>query len=340
MRGPKGKACYIRCRPLTPVTIAMASQLTIATRASPLALAQTQDVCRRLCQAHPALSDEGAIRILPVRTTGDLIQDRTLIEAGGKGLFTLEIEDALREGRADLAVHSAKDVTTRLPAGLDLVAFLPREDPRDALILAAGVCAGEVVGLGMLPTGAIVGTSSLRRQAQILHARPDLTVMPLRGNVGTRLGKLMHGVMDATILAIAGLNRLGMASHPHHLLSVEDMLPAVGQGAIALEIRSDDQRVRDLLAAINCPATYRQVTAERAFLDVLDGSCRTPIAALANLDTSGNLCLHGLVAAPMGTFCERISVVGPAADAQRVGREAGQRLKALLPNGLPLVVSL
>ena len=235
--------------------------LRIGTRGSPLALAQARAVRERLAAAHGLAPD--AVEIRTIRTSGDLIQDRPLADAGGKGLFTKEIEQALIDGAIDLAVHSAKDMPTVLPDGLVLTACLEREDVRDAFI------SRKAVGLSALPAGSAVGTSSLRRQAQVRRLRPDLTVVNFRGNVETRLRKLDEGVADATLLALAGLKRLGLAHAATAILPIEEFLPAVGQGAIAIETRAADARVRDLVAAVDHAETSTALTAERAFLAVL-----------------------------------------------------------------------
>jgi hydroxymethylbilane synthase len=284
------------------------TRLRLGTRGSPLALAQAQEVRRRLAEAHPELAAEDAVEIVVIKTSGDRIQDRTLAEIGGKGLFTKEIEEALLDGAIDAAVHSMKDVPTWLPEGLAITAILPREDPRDAFFSNRGA------RLADLPSGAVVGTASLRRQAQVLMARPDLTVVPLRGNVGTRLRKLAEGEADATLLAMAGLNRLGEAARVTAPLEPEEMLPAVAQGAVGLETRADDERTD---------------AAERACLEVLDGSCRTPIAALAELDAAGGeLWLRALVAMPDGSRAHRAERRGPAGEAEALGRDAGAELRA------------
>jgi hydroxymethylbilane synthase len=296
--------------------------LRLGTRGSPLALAQAHEVRRRLAEAHPDLAAEDAVEIVVIKTSGDRIQDRTLAEIGGKGLFTKEIEDALLDGAIDAAVHSMKDVPTWLPEGLAITAILPREDPRDAFFSNRGE------RLADLPSGAVVGTASLRRQAQVLMARPDLTVVPLRGNVGTRLRKLAEGEADATLLAMAGLNRLGEAARVTAPLEPEEMLPAVAQGAVGLETRVDDETTIARLAALDHGATATRVAAERACLEVLDGSCRTPIAALAELDTSGGeLWLRALVAMPDGSRAHRAERRGPASDAEVLGRDAGAELR-------------
>jgi len=298
--------------------------LRIGTRGSPLALAQAQMVKSALL-AQGGLAD-GDVEIVVISVKGDRVQDRTLAEIGGKGLFTEEIEAGLLDGSLHLAVHSTKDMPTRLPDGLVLGAFLPRADPRDALITRGPRSIAE------LPRGAVVGTASLRRQAQLKAARPDLVVVPLRGNVQTRLRKLDAGEVQATLLAMAGLVRLGLQHEASAALSVEEMLPAVAQGAICVECRADDRAVRALLDGINHAATMTAITAERDFLAVLDGSCRTPIAALAELDDD-RLRLRGLVASPDGASVERIELAGDAADPAALGLQAGSELKARLPSG-------
>ena len=295
----------------------------LGTRGSPLALTQAREVRARLAAAHPALAAEAAVEIVVIKTTGDRIQDRALAEIGGKGLFTKEIEEALLDGRIDAAVHSMKDVPTWLPDGLVVEHILPREDPRDAFFSPHGK------GIAELPEGAVVGTSSLRRQAQILCARPDLRVAPLRGNVDTRLRKLADGEVDATILAVAGLRRLGEAGKITAALSVEEMLPAVAQGAIGLEIRSNDENSRALLDAICCGDSGLRVAAERALLATLEGSCRTPIAGLAELSADREtLRLRALVAMPDGSIVHRAERTGSAADPETLGRSLGEDLKA------------
>lgn len=293
--------------------------LRLGTRGSRLALTQTGLVRDALARAVPALAAPDAIEIVAIKTTGDAIQDRPLSEAGGKGLFVKEIEEAMFSGRIDAAVHSMKDMPTEQPPGLVISAFLPREDTRDVLI------AGEVTRIADLPKSAIVGTSALRRRALLLHRRPDLEIVTLRGNVETRLAKREAGIVQATILALAGLNRLGMA-HVGTPIPEDEMLPAVGQGAVCIEARADDTRTRSWLAAIDHATTSVCVSAEHAMLAVLDGSCRTPIAGHAIL-TGDSLHLRGLIARPDGSeviFTERH---GNAGDAEAMGRDAGQELK-------------
>ena len=293
--------------------------LRIGTRGSPLALAQAHQLRERLAAAHAVPTER--IQLQVIRTSGDRIQDRPLSEVGGKGLFTKEIEDALLAGSIDLAVHSAKDMPTLLPQGLMLAAYLPREDVRDAFI------SRKAKTLRDLPRAAVVGTASLRRQAMVKRLRPDLKVVTLRGNVQTRLRKLDEGEVDATLLALAGLKRLGLTAHATSLLETEEFLPAVGQGAITIETRQDDSTTRKLLAAVNDPETEIALAAERAFLTVLDGSCRTPIAGHARL-TGGELLFRGLIARPDGSESLETSRRGRPEDAARLGADAGNELKS------------
>jgi hydroxymethylbilane synthase len=269
-------------------------KVRIGTRGSPLALAQAREVRERLQDAHGTGAHE--FEVCAIKTSGDRIQDRPLAEAGGKGLFTKEIEEALLSGEIDLAVHSMKDMPTMLPAGLALACCLPREDVRDAFIST------KAARLADLPAGAVVGTSSLRRQAQVKRLRPDLDVVPLRGNVDTRLRKLEEGVADATLLACAGLRRLGLEGRITAAVPVDDMLPAIAQGAIGIEIRAGDEAAAHLIAAINHQPTALTVAVERAFLARLDGSCRTPIAGLAELRSDG-LVFRGMILTPDGRQC-------------------------------------
>jgi hydroxymethylbilane synthase len=295
------------------------SPVRIGTRGSPLALAQAHEVRARLIAAHGGGEDDYAIVV--IKTTGDLILDRPLAEVGGKGLFTKEIEEALLDRSIDLAVHSMKDMQTALPDGLAIGAVLEREDVRDAFISVA------YASLAAMPAGATVGTSSLRREAQVRRTRPDLNVVGFRGNVQTRLRKLSEGMADATFLACAGLNRLGMAQHITEALAIETMLPAVAQGAIGIEIRDNDAAVQALVAPLNHAATAHCVTAERAFLTRLEGSCRTPIAGLARLD-GDRLAFRGMLLTPDGTDAREVAVSGATGDALRIGDDAGARLLA------------
>jgi hydroxymethylbilane synthase len=297
----------------------VAQSIRIGTRGSPLALAQAHMVRTALTAQNTA-----QIEIVTIRTSGDRIQDRPLSEAGGKGLFTREIEEALLAGSIDLAVHSAKDMPTLLPEGLMLAACLPREDVRDAFI---GRKAGS---LRELPQGAVVGTASLRRQAMVKRLRPDISTIVLRGNVETRLRKLEAGEVDATLLALAGLKRLGLADRATALLDAQEFLPAVGQGAITLEAREDDARTRALLAKIDHPDTSVALACERAFLAVLDGSCRTPIAGHAMLKGDA-ISFRGMILRPDGSQAFETSRTGNRRDAVALGADAGAELKRRAP---------
>ena len=292
--------------------------LRLGTRGSPLALAQAHMVRQALATAHGFDPEQIAIEV--IRTSGDRIQDRPLADVGGKGLFTKEIEEALAAGTIDLAVHSSKDMPTALPAGLVLSAFMEREDPRDVFI------SRKAKSIADLPRGATVGTASLRRQAMVKRHRPDLTIVALRGNVETRLRKLDEGVADATLLALAGLKRLGLADAATAVLDVNEFLPAVGQGAIGIETRTDDSRTRQLLAAINHADTFSALAAERAFLAVLDGSCRTPIGGHATI-SGGRLRFRGMVVKPDGSEAFEAMREGDVRDAEKLGADAGGELK-------------
>jgi hydroxymethylbilane synthase len=294
--------------------------LKIGTRGSPLALVQANDVRRLLAEAWPELAGPDGIEIVPIRTSGDKIQDRRLADAGGKGLFTKEIEEALLAGTVDVAVHSMKDVETRLAPGLAIPCLLPREDPRDVLI------APKARSIAELPQGAVVGTASLRRQAQLLALRPDLQITMLRGNVETRLRKMAEGVADATLLALAGLKRLNIADRASCILEPAEMLPAVAQGAIGVECRAHDSRVRELLAKLHDATTGFAVTAERAALETLDGSCRTPIGGLARV-SGQTLSLDVLLASADGKRVWRTQRSGSVSDAQHLGHDAGLELR-------------
>ncbi|WP_119302973.1 hydroxymethylbilane synthase [Dongia deserti] len=303
--------------------------LRIGTRGSPLALAQADETRTRLIAAHPHLASPGAIEIRIIKTTGDKEQNRLLNEIGGKGLFTKEIEEALLAGDVDIAVHSMKDMPTFLPEGLVISCLLPREDPRDVLITTAGT------SIATLPQGAVVGSASLRRAAQIKALRPDLSIVPLRGNVETRIAKVQRGDATATLLALAGLKRLHKANIATAILSTDEILPAVAQGAIGIESRAGDDRVNELLAPLNDPQTEMRVTTERACLAVLEGSCRTPIAALAELQ-GDRLRLRALVALPDGSKVYRQDATAAASDARKLGEQIGRKLKELAgPDFLP-----
>jgi hydroxymethylbilane synthase len=291
----------------------------IGTRGSPLALAQARETRALLMAAHDL--PETAFPIDVISTSGDRIQDRPLSEAGGKGLFTKEIEEALLSGRIDIAVHSSKDMPTMLPAGLELSAFLQREDPRDAFIGKAAT------SIEALPPGATVGSSSLRRQALILRMRPDLKVVMFRGNVQTRLRKLDEGIADGTILALAGLNRLGLQHIVTDLMPLDIFPPAPGQGAICIESRIGDSRIRDMVAAIHHIPTGQALACERAFLAALNGNCRMPLAGHAKIEGDG-LSFTGSVLSPDGTQAYRASGKGSAASAIEIGRVAAEQVRA------------
>jgi hydroxymethylbilane synthase len=293
--------------------------LRIGTRGSPMALHQTELVRDRLLAAHPELAGSTP-EIVTIRTTGDRVQDRRLAEIGGKGLFAKEIDDALIQGHIDLAVHSLKDLETWLPDGVEIACILPRDDPRDAFL------SPKAANLAELPEGAVFGTASLRRQAQLLRHRPDLKVVPLRGNANTRIRKLDAGEVDATLLALCGLQRIGLAHLATEILPREIMLPAVGQGALAVECRSGDDPVRQLLAALHDPSSAACVTAERAMLRVLDGSCHTPIAGLAEID-GNRLTIEGLLLTPDGSAEIRGTRSGDIVDAAAIGAELGTELR-------------
>ena len=292
--------------------------IRIGTRGSPLARAQAETVRARLCAAHGLPAD--GCEIVVIRTRGDIQRDRPLADIGGKGLFTKEIEEALLARTIDLAVHSMKDVPTALPAGLSIAALLPREDPRDAFL------SPRAEGIEGLRQAALVGTSSLRRGALLLWRRPDLKVVPFRGNIDTRLAKLARGEVDATLLAQAGLNRLGLTDQPRRVLAPEEMLPAIAQGAIGIECRDDDGATRELVAALDDGDTAVRVGAERALLAALDGSCRTPIAALAIL-ADGELWLRGSIIRPDGRVRHDGERRGAPSQAAEMGRDLGAELR-------------
>lgn len=301
--------------------------IRVGTRGSRLALAQTEEACQRLREVHPELAAADALEIVEISTTGDKVQDRALSEIGGKGLFSKEIDAAMRDGRIDVAVHSAKDLETELGAGIALAATLPREDARDAYVCRGGG------GLDALAEGAVVGTSSLRRQAQILHRRPDLEVRVFRGNVQTRLRKLAAGEVDMTLLAVAGLNRLGMLEVATRIAEPEEILPACGQGTIALTCRADDAELAAMLAAISHAETAVRLAAERAMLAALDGSCRTPIGGYAEILDDGRLRLRGLVARPDGSELHAGERTGDVADAEALGHDLGADLRSRMEPG-------
>jgi hydroxymethylbilane synthase len=291
----------------------------IGTRGSPLALAQARLVRRLLCQAHGVAEDDIVIEV--ISTGGDRSQasNASLVEIGGKGLFTKEIDEAMLSGRVDIGVHSSKDVATRLPEGIRLVAFLEREDVRDAFMSV------KVQSLDHLAERARFGTSSIRRAAQVLRVRPDLEIVPFRGNVGTRLQKLLDGVADATMLAMAGLNRLGEGHRATALLDPEIFMPAPAQGAIGIAVRSDDARMATIVAVLDHAPTHAAISAERAMLAVLDGSCRTPVGALSRLDGQ-TLTLKGQILSLDGKTAFDSAASGT--DPERLGRQVGEDLIA------------
>eukprot|EP00270_Netrium_digitus_P000791 TRINITY_DN1089_c0_g1_i3.p1 TRINITY_DN1089_c0_g1~~TRINITY_DN1089_c0_g1_i3.p1 ORF type:complete len:385 (+),score=120.75 TRINITY_DN1089_c0_g1_i3:94-1248(+) len=297
----------------------------IGTRGSPLALAQAYQTRDRLKAAYPELGEEGALEIVIIKTTGDKILNQPLADIGGKGLFTKEIDDALLDGKIDIAVHSMKDVPTYLPEGTQLPCNLPREDVRDAYI------SNVASSLADLPAGSIVGSASLRRQSQLLHRYPHLKVVNFRGNVQTRLRKLQEGEVQATLLALAGLRRLNMTQHITAILSTEDMLPAIAQGAIGIACRSNDTKMEEFLASLNHEDTRLAVVCERAFLATLDGSCRTPIAGLAEKREDGSCLFRGLVASPNGERVLETRREGPYTEEAMVamGIDAGKELLSL-----------
>lgn len=292
--------------------------LRIGTRGSPLALAQAHETRDRLMAAHGLA--ETAFEIDVIQTSGDRVQDRALSEIGGKGLFTLEIEEKLSDGRIQIAVHSMKDMPTVLPDGLIIPCLLPREDVRDAFVSHLHQAIDD------LPEGAVVGSSSLRRRAQLLNRRPDLKVVEFRGNVQTRLRKLSEGVAEATFLACAGLRRLGQDDLADRAIEPGQMLPAVAQGAIGIECREDDAETRALLDAINDVPTGRRLSAERAFLAGLDGSCRTPIAGLAEID-GDRLHFRGEIIRPDGSESLTVERSGSLADGAEMGADAARELR-------------
>lgn len=300
----------------------MQQHIKIGTRGSPLALAQAEDVKRRLVEAHEHLSTDD-VEIVVIKTSGDRILDRHLMLAGGKGLFTKEIEDALLGGDIDCAVHSSKDMPTQLPDGLELSVFLPREDARDVFI------SDKFSEFMDLPKGAILGTASLRRRAQALRIRPDLKVVTFRGNVQTRLRKLKDGEADATFLARAGLNRLGMAEAATQTLTYEEFLPAPAQGAVTVEIKSDNGDMAAMLKPLHCGKTAIAVTAERRFLAALDGSCRTPIAAHAAVQGNELLMRAELLSLDGQKVFERdSSCTADLTAASEMGAEIGLEIKS------------
>lgn len=311
--------------------------MRVGTRASPLALVQTrafQHMLSTFCPVlkMPLVGDRAVFEEHHIRTTGDAVQDRPLADIGGKGLFSKEIHEALADGRIDFAVHSLKDLETTLPPGIVLACTLKREDARDALMLGPGCGAIDPAEpFAALPAGAVIGTSSVRRQAQLLHARPDLTIRLLRGNVQTRLNKVAAGDYTASLLAMAGLKRLGLDYPGTVVLDPASMVPAACQGIVGVTVRESDVEIRELLAAIEDPIARAVSTAERALLAALDGSCRTPIGGYAQVLPDGALHLTGLVARADGSFLLKRSATGARADAARLGQEMGDSLRADSP---------
>ena len=303
--------------------------LRVGTRASPLALWQTRHFLALITRFCPVLRDAKAFEEHAIATSGDKIQDRRLADVGGKGLFAKEIHEALADGRIDFAVHSLKDLETELPPGIVLACTLAREDSRDALILGAGAGPLDPADpYACLPPGAVIGTSSVRRQSQLLHARPDLRIELIRGNVQTRLDRLRgEGGPAATLLALAGLRRLGLEAEASVILDPEAMVPAAGQGIVGVTVREDDTELLELLSGIDDAEARAVSTAERALLAALDGSCRTPIGGHARLLPNGDLHLTGLVARADGTFLLKRAMQGAPADAAAIGRELGESLR-------------
>jgi hydroxymethylbilane synthase len=308
--------------------------LRVGTRASPLALWQTRHFLGIVSGFCPVLRNAKAFEEHAITTSGDRIQDKRLADIGGKGLFAKEIHEALLDRRVDFAVHSLKDLETDLPPGIVLACTLKREDARDALILGAGCGAPDSADpFACLPKGAVIGTASVRRQSQILHARPDLRVEVIRGNVQTRLAKVhaAEGGPNASLLALAGLRRMGLEAEAALVLDPEVMVPAAGQGIVGVTVRADDVELRELLAAIEDREAAAVSTAERALLAALDGSCRTPIGGHARLLPDGRLRLTGLVARADGSFLLKRFIEGQAAEAAALGRELGRSLRADSP---------
>lgn len=309
--------------------------LRVGTRASPLALWQTRDFLDRVSRFCPVLRDAKAFEEWRIETSGDRIQDRRLAEIGGKGLFAKEIHEALLDGRVDFAVHSLKDLETEMPPGIVLACTLKREDARDVLLPGPALPAADPADpFASLPRGAVIGTSSVRRQSQLLHRRPDLSVVMFRGNVQTRLRKLADGEAAATLLALAGLRRLGLEPAGSVPIDPEVMVPAAGQGIVGVTVRADDTELHELLSAIEDPEARAVSSAERALLAALDGSCRTPIGGHARLLPDGRLRLTGLVARADGSFLLRRTEEGAAGDAMRLGGELGRALRRDSPADL------
>jgi hydroxymethylbilane synthase len=334
-------AAHPPIKPVTaPVHHGRSLPLRVGTRASPLALVQTRAFLAQIAHfcpvlRHPFMGDTPIFQEHAIRTTGDAVQDRRLAEIGGKGLFAKEIHEALADGRIDFAVHSLKDLETVLPPGIVLACTLEREDARDALITAPGLGQPDPADpWACLPQGAVVGTSSVRRQAQMLHRRPDLRIALLRGNVATRLARIEAGDFAATLLALSGLRRLGLDGRQTLVLDPSVMVPAAGQGIVGVTVRESDIALRELLSGIEDPVARAVSTAERAMLRVLDGSCRTPIGGFARVQPDGLLHLTGLVAREDGSFLRSGERVGLTTDARALGEDLGHELRAASPADL------
>ncbi len=315
--------------------------MKVGTRGSPLALYQTRHFLELIRAVCPLLREVEAFEEHEISTAGDRVQDRRLAEIGGKGLFTKEIHEALLDGRVDFAVHSLKDLETELPPGVVLACTLHREDPRDAIVLGdachrnafrdkrgftSAPHHASTDPFAALPKGALIGTASVRRQAQLLHARPDLRCEVIRGNVQTRLSRVATGEFDASLLALAGLKRLNLEHHAGVIISADDMVPAACQGIIGVTVRADDEELHELLSAICDPFSRPVSLCERAFLGALDGSCRTPIGSHATLIGDGQMRLTGLIARADGSFVLRRSITGDASDAASLGRALGEEM--------------
>ena len=301
--------------------ITLPDKINIGTRGSKLALAQANEVKSRLVQAIPELAEDN-IEIVPIITTGDRVQDKNLAEIGGKGLFTKEIEESLQAGIIDIAVHSMKDMPDTLPDGFIIDSILEREDPRDAFI------SDKAESFEELPEGSVVGTSSVRRQSQILRIRPDLKIVQFRGNVNTRLDKLVRGDVDAIFLANAGLKRLGLEDRITSVVDTDIMLPAVAQGAIGIERLKGNDVIAEIVSRINHQESLIRVSAERSFLQTLGGTCATPIAGLAEIKYNGELYFRGRVVSPDGTKSYDVERTGNSNDAKMIGVDAGKEILA------------
>jgi hydroxymethylbilane synthase len=311
--------------------------LRVGTRASPLALIQTRNFLHMLTTFCPVLRGMNVFREHVIQTTGDAVLDRRLAEIGGKGLFAKEIHEALLDGRIDFAVHSLKDLETTLPDGISLACTLKREDARDVLVIRdydGDLNPADPYGYAVLAQAAIIGSSSVRRQAQLLHARPDLEIAMIRGNVQSRLGKVRDGQFDASLLALAGLRRLDLEDEASVIMDPELMVPSAAQGIVGVTVRSDDIELLDMLKAIEDPEARAVATAERGMLALLDGSCATPIGGHARMQADGSLLLTGMVARADGSFLVKRSLSGLPCDAERLGRALGAELKGLCPSDI------